>query len=622
MNAASSTSDSEFQAALSSAELFRQMLESAPDAIVGIGRDGRIAFVNAQTEKLFGWARDELIGQPVERLVPERYHDAHTGHRSGYFTDPRTRPMGAGLGLYGLRRDGSEFPAEISLSSIDTPDGLLATAAIRDITDRKSAEAKFQQLLESAPDAIVGIGRDGRIELVNAQTEKLFGYARDALVGEPVEKLVPARYHGAHTGHRSGYFTDPRTRPMGAGLGLYGLRRDGSEFPAEISLSSIDTPDGLLATAAIRDITDRKSAEAKFQQLLESAPDAIVGIGRDGRIELVNAQTEKLFGYARDALVGEPVEKLVPARYHGAHTGHRSGYFTDPRTRPMGAGLELFGLRADGSEFPAEISLSSIETDEGLLATAAIRDITDRKNAERDLARHAAELQRSNVELSQYAYVASHDLQEPLRMVVTYTDRLAEHLDGTLGAREQEWANYVVEGATRMQLLIEGLLEFSRVRPEEAEFVEVDCEVVMRRALANLQAAILESGGRITHDPLPTISADAVQLLQLFQNLIGNALKFCADVAPVVHIGCGRERHEWHFTVTDNGIGVDAVDADRIFVLFQRLHSKDAYAGAGIGLALCKKIVDAHHGRIWVESERGAGATFHWVLPAEMPAVA
>jgi PAS domain S-box-containing protein len=482
-----------------------------------------------------------------------------------------------------------------------------------------SSAELFRQLLESAPDAIVGIGRDGRIAFVNAQTEKLFGYARDDLIGVSVETLVPERYRGAHSAHRSGYFTDPRTRSMGAGLDLYGLRSDGSEFPAEISLSSIETPDGLLATAAIRDITDRKKAEAKFQQLLESAPDAIVGIDRNGRIGLVNAQTEKLFGYAREDLIGEPVEKLVPERYHGAHGAHRSGYFTDPRTRPMGAGLDLYGLRSDGSEFPAEISLSSIETEDGLLATAAIRDITDRKDAERDLARHAAELQRSNVELSQYAYVASHDLQEPLRMVVTYTDRLGEHLEGKLDPRAQEWANYVVEGATRMQSLIEGLLEFSRVRAEDAEFVEVDCEIVLRRALANLQAAIQESGATITHDPLPTISADAVQLLQLFQNLVGNALKFSGDERPAVHLACERANGHWHFSVSDNGIGIDSADAERIFVLFQRLHSKDAYAGAGIGLALCKKIVDAHHGRIWVQSTRGEGATFHWLIPIAIP---
>ena len=421
-----------------------------------------------------------------------------------------------------------------------------------------SSAELFRQLLESAPDAIVGIGRDGRIAFVNAQTEKLFGYARDELIGEHVEKLVPERYHGAHGGHRSGYFTDPRTRPMGAGLDLYGLRSDGSEFPAEISLSSIETPDGLLATAAIRDITDRKKAEAKFQQLLESAPDAIVGIDRDGRIGLVNAQTEKLFGYARDELIGEPVEKLVPERYHGAHSGHRSGYFTDPRTRPMGAGLDLYGLRSDGSEFPAEISLSSIETEDGLLATAAIRDITDRKHAERDLARHAAELQRSNVELSQYAYVASHDLQEPLRMVVTYTDRLGEHLEGTARAarpgvgrlrRRGRHADAVAHrGAARVLARASrgGRVRRDRLRGRPA-------------ARAGQPAGRRPRERRADHArPAADDLRRPVQLLQLFQNLIGNALKFRGDDAPVVHLGCAREGGDWHFSVADNGIGIDA----------------------------------------------------------------
>ncbi|MEA2274558.1 MAG: two-component system, sensor histidine kinase and response regulator [Solirubrobacteraceae bacterium] len=272
--AVQTSSDSELQAALRSAELFRQLLESAPDAIVGIGRDGLIVLVNAQTEKLFGYSRESLVGEPVDKLVPERYRGGHGGHRSGYFSDPRTRSMGASLDLYGLRSDGSEFPAEISLSSIETADGLLATAAIRDITDRRNAEAKFEQLLESAPDAIVGIGRDGRIVLVNAQTEKLFGYSRERLVGEAVEILVPDRYRGAHGGHRSGYFGDPRTRSMGASLDLYGLRSDGSEFPAEISLSSIETADGLLATAAIRDITDRKRTQDELAVVHDRALEA------------------------------------------------------------------------------------------------------------------------------------------------------------------------------------------------------------------------------------------------------------------------------------------------------------------------------------------------------------
>ena len=474
----------------------------------------------------------------------------------------------------------------------------------------------LRALLESAPDAIVGIGSDGRIVLVNAQTERLFGYAREELIGQRLEVLVPDRYRGRHESYRDGYVRDPRTRPMGANLDLYGLRRDGSEFPAEISLSSIETRKGVLATAAIRDITDRRRAEAKFQQLLESAPDAIVGVGRGGRIELVNSQTERLFGYTRAELIGQPIESLVPARYRRGHELHRDGYMLDPRTRPMGANLDLYGLRRDGREFPAEISLSSIETEDGLLATAAIRDITDRKRAERELARHADELQRSNEELQQFAYVASHDLQEPLRMIVTYTDRLAESLNDAMGTRERQWAEYVIEGAARMQALIEGVLEFSRVRPDRTEFETTDLTLVMRRAIANLSATIEDAGARVTYGELPQVHGDAVQLLQLFQNTLANAIKFRSQEPPLIHVACLQDGPVWRFTVTDNGIGIAPEDVDRVFALFARLHSKDEYPGAGIGLALCKKIVEAHGGRIWIEQAPGGGTAVGLTLRA------
>lgn len=247
------------------------LLTAAPDALLAVDQAGSIVYVNDKVEHLFGWSRAELIGQKIERLVPERFAVNHPALRSGYVLHPESRPMGAGLELWALRKDGTEFPAEISLSSFDSEDGPLMAAAIRDVTDARRTEQKFRAVLASAPDAVIGVDADGRIELINAQAERLFGWTTEELVGQPVEVLVPLEMHERHRSHRDGYLSNPQARPMGAGLSLSGRRRDGTEFPAEISLSAVVDHESRLVLAAIRDITDRLALESERRELFLEA---------------------------------------------------------------------------------------------------------------------------------------------------------------------------------------------------------------------------------------------------------------------------------------------------------------------------------------------------------------
>jgi light-regulated signal transduction histidine kinase (bacteriophytochrome) len=227
----------------------------------------------------------------------------------------------------------------------------------------------------------------------------------------------------------------------------------------------------------------------------------------------------------------------------------------------------------------------------------------------------AAKLSRSNAELEQFAYVASHDLQEPLRMVRGYTSLLARRYQGKLDKQADEFIAYATDGANRMQGLIQDLLSYSRVGTKSKQFARIDCEAVIAQTLTALQVAIQESGARVMRDQLPIVMGDETQLGQLFQNLIGNALKYRNSRAPEVHISCAQKAGEWVFAVKDNGIGIDPQYHERIFLIFQRLHGKAEYPGTGIGLAVCKKIVERHGGKIWVESELGRGATFIFALP-------
>jgi PAS domain S-box-containing protein len=355
--------------------------------------------------------------------------------------------------------------------------------------------------------------------------------------------------------------------------------------------------------------------EVRYHALLEAAPDAMVVVNQGGEIVLLNVQAEKRFGYHRDELLGQKVTTIIPEGFAERLLADDLRSAEDALAQQIDSGIELNGRRKDGSEFPIEIMLSPLESPEGILVTAAIRDITARRTAEARLLQNVRELHRSNEELAQFAYIASHDLQEPLRMVASYTELLSRRYKGKLDAEADDFIAFAVDGASRMHRLIQDLLSYSRVQGKGRDPLEASSEAALHQALDNLGGAIEESGAVMTHDPLPTVLADNVQLIQVFQNLVGNAIKYRSAEVPRVHISAAKDGEKnWVFSVQDNGLGIDSEYFERIFGLFQRLHKRDELAGTGIGLAICKKIVEQHGGSIWVKSQPGEGSTFRFVL--------
>ena len=397
------------------------------------------------------------------------------------------------------------------------------------------------------------------------------------------------------------------------------------------------------------------SAEALFAEILRIADDAIICIGDAQRITLFNAGAERIFGYTAEEARGQPVSMLMPEGLRGGHEEHvRAFGESGDRSRMMARRGEIFGRRKDGSVFPAEASISKLTLDGVRVFTVFLRDVSarkeaeaalqrahdqlelrvaerteelleknreleqevqERRRAEEKLARQAQELERSNADLEQFAYVASHDLQEPLRMVASYTQLIAKRYRGRLDPDADDFIGYVVDGALRMQRLINDLLAFSRVGTRGKAFALTSLESAMQRAVANLASAIEESGADVSWSELPTLPADDTQAVLLFQNLMGNAIKFHGTARPRVRVEARKEGAEWLFSVADNGIGIDLQYAERIFVIFQRLHPASEFPGTGIGLAICKKVVERHGGRIWLESIPGGGSTFHFTLP-------
>jgi len=620
---------------------FAGLLEAVPDAMVCVDAGGRIALVNAQTERLFGYGRDELIGQPVEMLVPDAVRDVHLGHRAAYVADPQPRPMGAGMELAGRRRDGTTFPAEISLAAIDADDGILVFAAVRDVTERKlTAEtmARLASIIQSSHDAVVGKTLDSVITSWNPGAERLYGYTAAEATGRHIDMLFAAADREQEAAVVAAVARGERVEQYQARR----LRKDGMTIEVSLTMSPIlDRAGAIVGVATVaRDLSERQRADARFRGLMEAAPDAMVCVDANGRIALVNAQTERLFDYGRDELVGQPVELLVPEQVRDLHPGHRAEYVADPRPRPMAAGMQLAGRRRDGGTFPAEVSLAATDTGEGLLVMAVVRDVTERLElaAERERLRNQAERdklerrlhQSQRLEsLGQLAGGVAHDFNNLLGVISNYAafagEEVARQLPGERGQTICDDIGQVQRAAERAAGLTRQLLAFARQEVVQPRVLNIN-EMVkgVEQLLIRTLGEHIELITDLATDLSPVL-ADPGQIEQILVNLAINArdamprggrLTIQTANTDLDETAGQKELPPGRYVavkVSDTGTGIPKDVLDRVFEPF--FTTKPKGEGTGLGLATVYGIIRQAGGNVRIYSEPGLGTILTALLP-------
>jgi PAS domain S-box-containing protein len=611
---------SERKAAEARIRLQAQLLDAVDEAIIATDMDGTIFFWNHVAEELYGWPASEAIGQNILDVTPaaQKREDAaeimqHLRKGESWSGEFRVR-----------HRSGRTFPIQISNAPIfDDWGGLVGIIGVSaDITERKKMEealkeneARFRLLAENAQDIIfhLQLSPEQRFEYVSPAATAITGYTPEDHYNDPQLgfKLVhPDDRPLLATMAEGGVPEDP--------IVLRWVRKDGRVIWTEQqNVPILDDAGNVVAIEGIaRDITERKEAEIAVRQanerlsnILNSISDGFFVLDEKLTITYYNTAAERLLGRTNAEVLGRPIFEAFPEakgsifeeKYRGALEHMETDFFETYFGTPP------FENWYDVRVYPFEGGI-----------TVYFQITTERKRDQRELEEKTRELERSNAELQQFAYAASHDLQEPLRAVTGFIELLQRRYGDRLDERAHEYIGFAIDGAYRMRELINGLLAFSRVESQGGTMSPTDAEAVVDDVLRSLSVAIVEADAVITHDPLPTVMADDVQLRQVFQNLISNAIKFQNHQAPEIHISARSvpDAEAWQFAVRDNGIGIDPSHIDRIFVIFQRLHTREEYPGTGLGLAVCKKIIERHHGRIWVESQPGEGATFYFTLPS------
>jgi PAS domain S-box-containing protein len=609
---------------------FENLFELSPEALILVDSQGNISRMNIQAERLFGYNRQELIGKDHGILVPEAQKEKHETELKVFMKQPRIRVMGIGLGLQGRRKDGSQFAVDIDLGPIQIDGELFAIGVVRDATQRKKlednlleSEQRYHGLYDSIKEGIMRTDLSGRFLGTNKAFLDMLNYPPDELALLNSQQITPAKWHETESNiirqqvDKRGY-SDEYEKEY--------IRKDGSIIPVSLRLWLIRDTKGQPESmwGIIRDITEIKQAELAMRESEEKYRSLFTNMSSgyaycqmifDNRnqpadftyIE-VNDAFEKLTGLKKNDLIGKKVTEVIPTIKEA-----------NPEIIPIYGKVVMTGEPTTFEVFfqPLQIWLDVkvYRPKEGHFV-AIFDNITGHKKTEEVITKRTSALEDANNELQQFAYVVSHDLREPLRMITSFTQSLEKRYKNKLDKTADEYIAFIVDGTTRMQSLIDDILVYSRVGTRGAPFEPVNMEKILQDSITNLKVSVQESKAQISHDPMPVIEGDPSQLIQVMQNLLANAIKFHQEgKTPVIHITAKQGINEWVFSVKDNGIGIDNELFGRLFTLFQRLNTQDKYPGSGIGLAVAKRVIQRHSGRIWVESQPGKGSTFYFSLP-------
>jgi PAS domain S-box-containing protein len=614
--------------------LLAAVVASSENAIVSKTLQGIVTSWNPEAERLFGYTAAEAIGKPMSILIPPQRPGEEAellariarGDRITHYETER------------VRKDGSTVAVAVNLSPIRDRLGRIVGASkiARDITEQKAleaAQALLASIVCSSGDAIISKSMQGTITSWNPAAERMFGYTAEEILGKPASTLYPLdrldEVEALNSRNAKGEYIER--------FETVRLRKDGSLMSLSSSLSPLLDRSGHVVGVSViaHDITARRDAEehlaqmeARYRGLLEAAPDAIVVVDQGGEIVLVNAQAERQFGYRRDELLGQDVKNIIPRGFAERLIADGARSAAKALAQQIGMGIELDGRRKDGTAFPIEIMLSPLESSEGILVTAAIRDISKRRALEECLSQSnlriaaaMAELKRSNKELDEFARVASHDLKEPLRGIHNYVSFLLEDYADRLDEQGRKYLGSMQRLAARMAALIDCLLDYSRLGSAPLAMEAINLETVLDEVAEDLRHFLIDHDVELRRAVrLPMVTGNAIRLGELLQNLITNGAKFNDKQDKWVEVGCEAAQATPVFSVRDNGIGIPEQHRESVFGIFKRLHTQDKFGGGtGAGLTVAKKIVERHGGRIWLESLPGEGTTFRFTLAAGLP---